>query len=316
MRLVLVCCSLEAEVLGRAWNMAFAELNATAYTVLAALVLLNFIFADLSVTSSWGSVALSSCSYQNAHNSTVAASISIYLQPAWGYCSVANGLQVTPKTDCVLWTNDDFWKSFDSETACQGSASHAAGNTFPGVYAVLCVVCVLSSLNVVATLIPFVRPTVLGQRSAQIVTTAVQLVVFVLMLASLIADTTTPLTDPKNWQVWYQFLPTVTLGVSRPTKCNTGVYSAYIGTAWASLCLVLSLLLGVAAAFSEKIIPSCVDGAGLGGGGKIDPSLTDSLTSGAGPSSSDTIPPSLSVNSGAGRNERLSSAEQFTSPIV
>jgi len=286
--------------------MAFTELSVSAYALLAALVLLNFIFVDLSVTSTWGEISLGQC--HPPISPTNASTISLYLQPAYGYCSVANGLQVVPKSECVLWTNTDYWKQWDSVTVSQGSATQAVDRTMPGVYAVLIVICVISSLNVVTCLVPFVRPSIVSQRAAQMATTGIQFVVFVMLLAALSAETTTPLTDPKNWQAWYQNSQFAsTFNVHKSEQCSTGTYSAYIGTLWASFALVISLALSLFAALPERL--GCGACVGMGGSA-VDSSLTDALTKDG--VRSDAIPPNMSVNS----RDRISSADTFTSPIV
>ena len=283
----------------------FAELSQTGFAILAVLVLLNFIFVDLSVTSSWGEVKLTDCYKVNAHNQTLTPSISLYLQPAHGFCNVANGLVVDPKTECTLWTNSQYWLAFDLDTASQGAATNAADKTMPGVYAVLIVICVISALNVVACLVPYMRPTLLSIKVAQIVTAVVQFLVFVMTIASLAAETTTPLTDYKNWQVFYRS-STVPGWVN--TACGSGTYSPYIGTLWSSFAVITSFALCCLAALAERagsMTPYLV------GSGAVDSSLTDSLTKDGGPAS-DTIPPTMSVNN----RERMSSADTFTSPIV
>jgi hypothetical protein len=272
----------------------FAPLSQVGFVALSVLVLLNFIFVDLSVTSAWGKVELSSCT--TANNSTVYAAQKLYLQPPLGMCHIANGLQVKP-TDCQLWTASSFWNDFDTITGSNSYATGAAEKTMPGVYALLCVICFVCSLNTVVCILPFIKANWISMKIAQMITLGIQFLVFIMLIASLGAATTTPLTDAHDWEVYYLSGKQVSQLGTPKLNCKDSVYSAYVGTLWASFALVISLVLCVLSTFSETV--RCADSSPA-----IDTSLTDALTKDP---HSDAIPPNLSVNSGR---------DTFTSPIV
>lgn len=267
----------------------FAELSATGFAILTVLVLMNFVFLDLSVTSTWGKIELTSCN--TVTNSTIAPAQKLYFQPPSGFCGVANALTVNPKVECTLWSNDAYWKSFDSITASNNYATAAAEKTMPGVYALLCVMCFICSTNLVVCMLQYIRPSLISKKFAQMFTSGIQFLIFVMSIASLSGATTTPLNDPKNWEVFYQF--------AKNLKCGESTYTAYIGILWATFGLILSFVLSLLATLATFL--RCADNSPA-----VDTSLTDSLTK---EPHSDSIPPNMSVNS------RLS-ADSFTSPIV
>ena len=185
--------------------------------------------------SRWGSISLTSCKLGNATH----ADTSLYLQPSLGFCTISDTLE-TKTTQCTLWSNNNFWSAWDAATLSDGAAKTAASKTFPGVYALLCVMAFIGSLNMVVVLLHQVRPQLLSRRLAQMSTVGTQSLLFVLMVAALTGDLTTPLTDPKSWATFYLSQYHI--------SCSKSTYNQLIGTLWASLALILSftmVLLGV-----------------------------------------------------------------------
>lgn len=265
-------------------SLSLIELSSLGMGALVALVTLNWIWLDLSVTSSWGKVSLTSCTSSNGTHVMPYPSQTLYLQPSLGFCQISNTLE-TKTTQCTLWSNDNFWATWDAATASNGAAKISAAKTFPSIYALLCIMCFLAACNFVAVLVPLVRPSLLSRRAAQLLTVCAQALLFILMVAGLSGDLTTPLTEPKNWSEYYL--------VQFKVSCGERVYDPLVGTLWASLALVSSLFIVLLGTLNGRVA-ACVGSSSPA----IDSDLTDSLTK-AGPSDAPSI-----------------NSEAFASPIV
>ena len=263
----------------------FTELSTTGMAALAAVVLVNWILLDLTVTSSWGKVALTSCTYNNGTHINVYPSPNLFLQPSLGFCTISDTLE-TKTTQCTLWGNANYWAAWDRATASNGDAKSATDKTFPSIYAVMSVMCFIAAVNFVIVAVPYLRPSLLSKTSAQMLTVATQSLLLVLMVAALSSDLSTPLTEPKNWSEYYL--------VQYQVTCGERVYQPLVGTLWASLALISSFFLVMLGLLNGRV-PFCMGDSSPA----IDSDLTDSLTKG-GPS--DAAP---QLNN-----------EAFTSPIV
>jgi hypothetical protein len=195
----------------------FKTLGGTGIIIALCLSFFTFVMVNVAITTSWTEVVLTGCSVTNGTH----ADVTLYTQPRMGMCRIEDAINVKD-SQCYMWTDNNFWESYDDVTSSNNGATFAAEHTFPDIYDLMAAVVVFTLVMWIILALHYFKPEWIGRWIAQLIIGLFSALTFVITLYASIASNTTDITDSEKWQLFYRN----SLGIS----CSGNGHTAYTGT--------------------------------------------------------------------------------------